>query len=285
MLDTIINIILELAIPWAVLILNVLHIPRTVKQIVVAGEYFKLVSPSDFKSQWFANFWATIGPEVKESYRPHVEALLQGRFKDGRIHDDVVCEPISGVVLEVGAGNGAWMDVLAGSVHVDSAPRGAISRVASGVNRRAADGQTASLGSTPSAYARPEGQITKIYGIEPNPSFITPLRKRVRELHLGGIYQVIPAGIDELISPDRRRDSIPEGSIDSIVCICCLCSIPNPEENIKILYRLLKPGGRWYIHEHVKASRGGLLLRAYQCKSTFPLAAHTFEQWAMGMTI
>lgn len=113
--------------------------------------------------------------------------------------------------------------------------------------------------------------LTKIYGVEPNPQSADALRQRVREVGLGDVYEVVPVGIESLSDPAAwTGTTIEPGSIDCIVSILCMCSIPDQEKNAKALYELLKPGGRWYVYEHVKAERGGILISLYQRKSTVP---------------
>jgi hypothetical protein len=47
--------------------------------------------------------------------------------------------------------------------------------------------------------------------------------------------------------------------------VMCLCSIPEPRRNMAQLYGYLKPGGRWYVYEHVKCFREqGWGMRLYQ---------------------
>ena len=65
---------------------------------------------------------------------------------------------------------------------------------------------------------------------------------------LGDIYEVIGCGAEEL----QTKGGLQKNSIDTIVTVQCLCSIPTPELIIKELYPLLKPGGQWLVYEHVK---------------------------------
>ncbi|KAI9900835.1 hypothetical protein N3K66_005097 [Trichothecium roseum] len=226
--------------PWMFMSLSARHMPLTVRQLVSRGDYGTLLSPSAFSSALFGNFWATIGPEVKSSAEARVIPLLEGRIRGGKVVDDVAGVPARGVVVEVGAGSGQWADVFA-RLHAGGGKGG------------------------------PEGGIEKIYGIEPNPQSAAALRKRTTELGLEGTYEVVPLGIESL-SDDAAwghggRAPLRPGSVDCIVSILCLCSIPDPAGNCKRLYDLLRPGGRWYVYEHVVAPRGGLAMRLYQNQS------------------
>ncbi|PHH86055.1 hypothetical protein CDD83_10823 [Cordyceps sp. RAO-2017] len=98
------------------------------------------------------------------------------------------------------------------------------------------------------------------------------MRQRVRDVGLGEVYEVVPVGIESVGDPAAWAGQIPPGSVDCIVGILCLCSIPDPDENIRRLYKLLKPGGRWYVYEHVEATRGGPLLSLYQRFVSIPWA-------------
>ncbi|KAJ6789071.1 hypothetical protein PWT90_00373 [Aphanocladium album] len=232
--------------PWIFICVSVAHFPKAFKNIISSGQYSKLFSPSEFLAVAFGLFWATVGPEIKEDFKPRVIPVLEGRVRDGKIVDEPVYEPVSGVIMEVGAGSGMWSDVIASFTAAGSAADGP----ASNLRKRKPDAAG--------------GAVTKIYGVEPNEISAASLRKRVKDAGLDGIYEVVPVGIERVTDPTAWDGEIPEGSLDCIVCICCLCSIPDQEKNIKYLYKLLKPGGRWYIHEHVKATRGGILLRLYQ---------------------
>lgn len=231
---TVVKVLIDLIVPWAVLTFKLVFLPKTIKQFIDARDYSGLFSPTAFGRAWFGNFWATVGPEVKRSYGPDVQAILEGRMVNGRVQDVSSASPMSGVVLEIGAGGGAWLDVYAAMAD---------------------------------AQASTESRITKIYGVEPNSAFSASLRQQVVDLDLSDIYEVVAAGVEQVVGDAYWRGKIPEGSVDSIVSICCLCSIPDPEKNIKLLYKLLRPGGRWYIHEHGRTNRGGPLMLAYQCKS------------------
>lgn len=240
--------------PWLLMGFSLAHLPGTIWGLIRAGKFRALFSPSELCSENFGKLWATIGPTVKNDYKSNVIPLLEGRVRGGVIHDEVVSDPVSGVVLEVGAGSGMWTDVFASIVGVN--PKDA-EKTGQGYNlrRRTAEGTAAS--------AAPA--ITTIYGVEPNPISSKALRKRVTEFGLEGTYQVVPVGIEQVNDTDAWDGSIEEGSVDCIVCICCLCSIPEPEKNIKLLYKLLKPGGRWYVHEHVR-TESNLFMRWYQCE-------------------
>ncbi|EMF15340.1 S-adenosyl-L-methionine-dependent methyltransferase [Sphaerulina musiva SO2202] len=90
--------------------------------------------------------------------------------------------------------------------------------------------------------------ITKIYGVEPNRGMHALLRQQAAEAGLSDVYEVIGCGAQEL----KTRGGIAPGSIDTIITVQSLCSIPTPQVIIRELYPLLKPGGKWLMYEHVK---------------------------------
>ena len=95
--------------------------------------------------------------------------------------------------------------------------------------------------------------ITKIYGVEPNVGMHKELRQNAIRNGLGDVYEVIGCGAEEL----GTKGGISKESIDTIITVQCLCSIPTPETIIKELYPLLKPGGRWLVYEHIKTKYHG----------------------------
>ncbi|KAB5554397.1 hypothetical protein GE09DRAFT_1120795 [Coniochaeta sp. 2T2.1] len=87
------------------------------------------------------------------------------------------------------------------------------------------------------------------------------LQESIAKAGLEGTYEIVPVGIESLASSGR----VEKESVDSIVTLLCLCSIPDPEYNIKELYSYLKPGGRWYVFEHVRClPQQGWAMSAYQ---------------------
>ncbi|KAM0809580.1 putative Methyltransferase type 11 domain-containing protein [Seiridium cardinale] len=183
-----------------------------------------------------------MGPNVKSAAEERVIPLLEGRITDGQICNHVVTTPIHGTVIEVGAGSGMWADAFA--------------RVRATTSLHAKN-------VVPQSDSSKSG-IAKIYGVERNLKSAAALRQRVKGVGLADIYEVLPVGIESLINPGASVGCIPPESVDCIAGALCLCSIPDADRIIRHLYDLLKPGGQWYVYEHVKASRGGFLLRLYQ---------------------
>jgi len=141
---------------------------------------------------------------------------------------DAPCAPpISGTVLEVGAGSGTWVSVYADFIDPSL--------------RRGAEPGTRSTG----------GTVTRILGVEPNATNQGALRAAVTASGLDGIYEPVPCGIEDL----EATGAVEPASVDCIFVNQVLCGIPEPQRNIKELYRYLKPGGRIYVYEHVVVDR------------------------------
>lgn len=117
-------------------------------------------------------------------------------------------------------------------------------------------------------------KITKVIGAEPatelHPSLrIAALRVgfSVREESTGGDgcgeYIPVAAGAEaESLIPALAKMGLLDGTsatsaggdgvFDEIVCVRSLCGVPHQAETIQSLYRLLKPGGRIVLYEHVR---------------------------------
>jgi SAM-dependent methyltransferase len=93
-----------------------------------------------------------------------------------------------------------------------------------------------------------KSKIDHIYGVELNPAFVSPLLAEVQAAKLQGKYTVILGAVeDERLLAEY---GLKAGSVDSIVCIGTLCSVSNPEQVMRWMYRLLKPGGVFIFWEH-----------------------------------
>ncbi len=117
-------------------------------------------------------------------------------------------------------------------------------------------------------------RVTKIYGAEPSASLHDILYKEVSKQGLDGKYKVLNCGAEwESIIPALTSEGlIPDGVtteiFDTIVCSKVLCGVPRQEDTVKGLYKLLKPGGRLLINEHIRnrceTPNGSYLARAQQ---------------------
>ncbi|KAL2146202.1 hypothetical protein VTI28DRAFT_4781 [Corynascus sepedonium] len=233
--------------PFLFMGLAVSFLPPTILASLRARDWATLLSPSRLRSAWFGRFWAHVGPTVRQNAEKNVVPLLQGRVTNGVIvlpspeeqqqqasrPPPTPHPPVSGTVLEVGPGSGMWVSLY-----------------------------------TPQYLPTTghENKIRKIYGVEPNTSVHPLLRAQVAAAGLDGdgsdtTYEVVPLGIEDLAVSGR----VEPGTVDCVVTVMCLCSIPDPQRNIAQLYNFLRPGGRWYVYEHVRCfGWQGWGMRLYQ---------------------
>lgn len=105
------------------------------------------------------------------------------------------------------------------------------------------------------------GQITKVYAVELNRQQWPGLLANARKAGLtaeNGNFEILDARIEEL----ETKGGIKRQSVDTIVTLQTLCSMPESQMLIKELRSYLKPGGKWIVYEHVK--HDGLLVGGYQ---------------------
>ena len=94
-------------------------------------------------------------------------------------------------------------------------------------------------------------KIDRIYGVEPNANLYDALRSNIKKHGWSDAYTIVPCGLEDL---DKLKEyGIKPESIDTVVSVQVLCSVPRPAALVKDLYRLLKPGGQMVVYEHVKS--------------------------------
>ncbi|XP_004637870.1 methyltransferase-like protein 7A [Octodon degus] len=82
--------------------------------------------------------------------------------------------------------------------------------------------------------------------IDPNPNFEKYLIKSIAEnRHLQFERFVVSAG--------ENMRQVADGSMDVVVCTLVLCSVKSPEQILREVRRVLRPGGAFYFMEHVAA--------------------------------
>ncbi|KAH9880548.1 hypothetical protein IAQ61_000841 [Plenodomus lingam] len=210
--------------PWQFMGAALSYLPATVSRLYNTVGLSSIFTWRHLQNAWFTEFWSWAGPRIRESNGPRMTALLEGRVTGGQVVDEVVGEPINGVVLDIGPGLGYWIDLYAKTEVPIQETNGTLKK-----------------------RGRAERAITKVYGIEPNTNAHASLRQRAEDAGLDGVYEILPVGIENI----AKETIVEKGSVDAIVSLLCLCSIPEPEKNIKELYSYLKPGGQWYLYEHV----------------------------------
>ncbi len=244
----VIEVVQYLLDPWFFMARSASYLPVTIFRLIRNGQWSTLFHWKRFQPAWFGNFWAWAGPQVRNGGGTVVVPLLQGRIHHGRVLEDgekkKTSPPVCGTVIEVGPGSGMWVSVfseigVSGKASTRSSANSSGSSSTKGGSRQR------------KGSASTSGGVTKIYGVEPNTSVHRALKQRATEAGLDGVYEVVPAGIEDL----ARMGKVAKGSVDCVVCVLCLCGIPEPQHNIRELYGYLKPGGRMYIYEHVRCTR------------------------------
>ncbi|KAK7923009.1 S-adenosyl-L-methionine-dependent methyltransferase [Apiospora marii] len=257
------EILLSLINPWQFMFLAASFFPGTIVRLVRDRKFGVLLSPSQLKDAWFSNFWDWFAPNLRLNAGVRVIPLLEGRTTGGRVVEEPVGPGIGGTVIEIGAGSGNWVDVFSDKY---LQPVAAAEGGSSGAEvAEAAAGTTATQrgGDTQKKRKSAREPVTHVYGVEPNRDQHVSLRRKVKEAGLEGVYEIVPVGIEDLGDAAKWGGRVEKGSVDCIVSVLCLCSIPAPRDNVRELYGYLKKGGRWYVYEHVRRDEG-LGMRAYQ---------------------
>lgn len=84
----------------------------------------------------------------------------------------------------------------------------------------------------------------KLTGIELSPAMLETARRTARDL-----------GRDvDLYVGDAQALELPDASFDTVVCTLALCTIPDDRAAIAEIMRVLRPGGRLLLLEHVRSS-------------------------------
>lgn len=88
-------------------------------------------------------------------------------------------------------------------------------------------------------------RVTRVVGIEPDPSMIALAKRAVES-----------SSVSVEICAGRAEDMpIPTASIDTAVVTYALCTIPDPNSALDEIRRILKPGGRLLFVEHGMSDR------------------------------
>ena len=94
--------------------------------------------------------------------------------------------------------------------------------------------------------------ISKLVLTEPDPNMLKILHKQAKQRN-DLILEVHQAMVEKLPFPD--------GSFEFVVCTFLLCSVPNPQNSLSEIFRVLKSGGKYIFLEHVANTQNN---RAYK---------------------
>jgi ubiquinone/menaquinone biosynthesis C-methylase UbiE len=84
---------------------------------------------------------------------------------------------------------------------------------------------------------------THLYALEPSLQMHDRLRQRCEA-----------AGVDVTILPTGAEAiPLPDASVDDVICSLVLCTVEDPEQVLREVQRVLRPGGRFRFVEHVAA--------------------------------
>lgn len=101
-------------------------------------------------------------------------------------------------------------------------------------------------------------QITMAYGAEPTLGLHPLLMRNAEKVGLDGKYKALGCGAEQdSLIPALAKEGLlksgkaDQGVFDEVVCVRVLCGVPRLQETVDGLYKVLKPGGRLVVCEHV----------------------------------
>lgn len=89
------------------------------------------------------------------------------------------------------------------------------------------------------------GPQASVVALEPEPTMVERARDHARE----AVARV------RVLRGSGEALPFAEGSFDTAICCYVLCTIPDPRRAVEEIRRVLAPGGRVLLYEHVRSSR------------------------------
>lgn len=93
--------------------------------------------------------------------------------------------------------------------------------------------------------------VTEVVAVEPNPAMRRYAAPRVGSLRERGVRAALVSAVGEALP-------LPDRSVDTALVSLVLCSVDDPAAVVAELRRVLVPGGRLLVLEHVRAEGGRL---------------------------
>ncbi|MEM1503623.1 class I SAM-dependent methyltransferase [Domibacillus sp. 8LH] len=91
-------------------------------------------------------------------------------------------------------------------------------------------------------------KVTHVTGIDFSPKMIKLAQKEAEKA---------PVPV-KLIEMDAEELDFPDASFDTVVTACVFCSVPDPIQGLKEIKRVLKPGGKILMLEHMRSDNTAL---------------------------
>lgn len=118
-------------------------------------------------------------------------------------------------------------------------------------------GDTIEIGAGAGPNLRYLEKLRSYRAVEPNPFMHPYLRAEMEARHVDGTLLSMPA--------EAALAEIPEGSVDTVISTLVLCSVDDPSALVARIVRVLRPGGRLLLLEHVRAHPGSALGVCQHC--------------------